>query len=177
MKIGITHLPASHKRPPIILPQQLPKLLNNRLRLLPLRFPSLLALQLLQRHAEALTARFIEEVRTFRIQQVTWDLRHDDASHGHQHLGQEFLDLGNLGRVDMERRVGVPLLKGGGDALGVHDVSAIGEADGGDGVGGSDARGRGVRRDAEGGEMGGDLRVFEPVGGVGKFFVVEDEAG
>lgn len=77
----------------------------------------------------------------------------------------------------MKGRVRVSLFEGGDDVVGIHGEGAIGKADSGKGVGGSVACFGGVRGDAEGFEMGFDLRVFEPVGGIREVFIIEDEAG
>lgn len=75
----------------------------------------------------------------------------------------------------MDGWVWILFLEAGGDPLGIHDVGPIRQADCGYGVG-FRTDGRGVGWDPEGFEMGGDMVDFDPLGGVGNLFVVEDEA-
>lgn len=63
------------------------------------------------------------------------------------------------------------------DEEGVHYVAACREADYRAGVGGVGVYVCGVWGDAEGGEGGFEVGVFDPFGAVGDGFVVEDEAG
>ena len=70
------------------------------------------------------------------------------------------------------------VFEGGGDVYGVCDEGSGGEADCGGRVAGWGGYVWACGGwDAEGGEVGGHLRVFDPVGFVGEGFEVEGEAG
>ena len=76
----------------------------------------------------------------------------------------------------MQGWIWIFFLKDGGDVLGVHDVGSISETDIRDGVG-DGVEGRGVGWDTEGFEVRRNLVEFDPLGGVGDAFVVEEQAG
>lgn len=69
----------------------------------------------------------------------------------------------------------VALFESLGDLFAVHHPGAVGEFDGGTGVGVCGTFGAGGRDVIA--EGVGDVGVFGPFGGVGKVFVVEGEAG
>ena len=175
-QIRITRRLAQHIRALLMLVQNRDDLLDARLRLLPRRLAGLLALrQLVERHPEPHRARPLEVLRARRVQQQFGDARDADRREGAADVEDGFLRALDEPAVEAQRGLGLQGFEGVGDAARVHHEGPVGHLDHWAGV----AAGRSVccGGDAEGGEFGGHVRVFDPGGFVGDALEVEGCAG
>lgn len=127
-------------------------------------------LQLVELHPKLGLAGVVPVGYTDLVQQPLGDEGDVVAAQGGHELGQDLLELGEGGRVEVQGRLGVVLVDGLGNDLGVHDVLAIGILDGGAGVGVE--RGVEVR-----GQAFLEIRILDELSLVVEALEVEHEAG
>lgn len=169
-KVGIADRLAGKEGPVGVLLEGVGDLPQQRLCLGPAGLAALGALQLVELHSELGLAGAVPVGDAGVVEQPLGDGGHVVAAQGGHEVGQDGLELGEVGRVEVEGRLRVVLVDGLGDDLGVHDEPVVGVPDGGAGVGVE--RGVEVR-----GQAWFEFRVLDELGLVVEALEVEHEAG
>ena len=134
-KIHIRHLRPFKKRPLNLLKQPR-QLLQQRRGTRPGRLPTKVLLQLLESHPVALLAGGSEIRLGVGVEEAVvdgWDVSASNEAH---HLEVVVVEPVEVLGVDFEGGLWVARVDDVGDLAAVHDVGAVGEEDGGDGVAG-----------------------------------------
>lgn len=169
-KVGIADGLAGKEGPVGVLLEGVGDLPQQGLCLGPAGVSALGPLQLVELHAELGLAGAVPVGEAGVVEQALGDGGDVVAAQGGHEVGQDLLELGEVWRVEVEGRLGVVLVDGLGNDLGVHDVAAIGVLDGGAGVG--------VKRGVEvRGQAWFEVWVLDKLGLVVEALEVEHEAG
>lgn len=169
-EVGVADRLASKEGPEGILLEGVCHLPQQGLGLIEAGVAALGLFQLVELHAKLGLASVVPVRDTGLVEQPLGDEGDVVATQGGHELGQDLLELGEVGRVEVQGRLGVVLVDGLGNDLGVHDVLAIGILDGGAGIG--IERGVEVR-----GQACLEIRVLDKLGLVVEALEVEHEAG